>query len=323
MKRFAIALLAMAGVAGSAQAADPRTAKASEPPNAAPNCFGSVWDWLNSSVSDCPLTYAGFTLYGTLDAGYGYDTAGVPFGNSYISGVYYGIQKASRGGRWSWSPNALSPSTLGLKMEEPLVGDWLLIGAAEFGYNPYSGMLANGPRTLADNNLNPLANQTANGDGSRAGEWDNSQGFVGVSSKTYGTLTAGRVNALSTDVLTAYDPVRSSAFSLVGFNGTFAGLGTGELGRVNTAVVYRLEYENFRVAGLAQVGNGYALGNGSMGEYQAQVGATFGGFSIDGVVSTAKDAVALSSYGGADLPAGYDPNSILKAELDPGFGTIG
>ena len=53
------------------------------------------------------------------------------------------------------------------------------------------------------------------------------------------------------------------------------------------------------MAGLAQVGNGYALGNGSMGEYQAQVGATFGGFSIDGVVSTAKDAVALSSYGGA------------------------
>ncbi len=85
--------------------------------------------------------------------------------------------------------------------------------------------------------------------------------------------------------------------------------------RVNTAVVYRLEYGNFRVAGLAQVGNGYALGNGSMGEYQAQVGATFGGFSIDGVVSYAKDAVALSSYGGADLPAGYDPNSILKATL--------
>ena len=81
----------MAGVTGSAQAADPRTAKASEPPNAAPKCFGSVWDWLNTSISDCPLSYAGFTLYGTLDVGYGYDTAGVPFGNSYNSGVYYGI----------------------------------------------------------------------------------------------------------------------------------------------------------------------------------------------------------------------------------------
>jgi hypothetical protein len=109
----------------------------------------------------------------------------VPFGNSYNSGVYYGIQRTSRGGRWSWSPNALSPSTFGLKMEEPLVGDWLLIGAAEFGFNPYSGMLANAPRSLADNNLNPPANQIASGDGSRAGQWNDSQGFVGVSSKTY------------------------------------------------------------------------------------------------------------------------------------------
>ena len=60
--------------------------------------------------------------------------------------------------------------------------------------------------------------------------------------------------------MTAYDPVRSSAFSLIGFNGAFAGLGTAGLTRVNTGVVYRLEYGNFRVAGLAQVGNGYALG---------------------------------------------------------------
>jgi predicted porin len=315
MKRLALALLITAGAIESGHAADLPTTKAVEPTKAAPNCFGSLWDWLNTSISDCPLSYAGFTLYGTLDVGYGYDTAGVPFGNSYSSGVYYGIQRTSRGGRWSWSPNALSPSTLGLKMEEPLVGDWLLIGAAEFGYNPFSGMLANAPRSLADNNLNPPANQIAGGDGSRAGQWDDSQGFVGVSSKTYGTLTAGRVNALSADVMTAYDPVRSSAFSLIGFNGAFAGLGTGGLTRVNTAVVYRLEYGNFRVAGLAQVGNGYALGNGSMGEYQGQVGATFGGFSIDGVASYAKDAVSLSSYGGADLPAGYDPNTILKATL--------
>ena len=42
--------------------------------------------WLSPSISDCPLSYAGFTLYGTLDVGYGYDTAGVPFGNSYTRG---------------------------------------------------------------------------------------------------------------------------------------------------------------------------------------------------------------------------------------------
>src|SRR5271157_2866007 len=322
MKGFIVAL-ASAGLASLAQAADLPATKAADPAKTPPNCWSSLWDVLNTSPADCPPAYAGFTLYGTINMGAGYNAAGVPFGNSFTNGIYYGIRRASDGARWSLFPSALSTSIVGLKMEEQIYGDWLLIGAAEFGFSPLSGMFINGPRSLADNNLNSLANQTANGDSSRAGQWDNSQGFLGISNKTYGTLTFGRVNALTTDVISAYDPVRSNAFSLLGFSAAFAGFGNTQLARVNTAFVYRLEYQNFRVAGLAQVGNGYALGNGSMGEYQAQVGATFGGFSIDGVVSYAKDAVALSSYGGADLPAGYDPNSILKAELDPGFGTIG
>ena len=207
-------------------------------------------------------------------------------------------------------------------MEETLFGDWRLIGAAEFAFSPQSWMMINGPRSLTDNNLNTPANQTAEGEFSRAGQWDNSQGFVGLSSKTYGTLTFGRVNALTTSVISAYDPVRSNAFSLLGFQGGFAGFGNTQLVRVNTGFIYRLAWENFRIAGLAQVGNGYAFGNGSMGEYQAQIGATFGGFSIDGVVSYARDAVAISSYGGNPLPAGYDPNSILRGTLSNNTGIL-
>ena len=198
----------------------PRISGADAPSQAKtpPNCWGSLWDVLNTSPADCPLTYAGFTLYGTIDMGAGYNIAGIPFGNSFTDGIYYGIRRASEGGRWSLFPSALSTSVVGLKMEEQIYGDWLLIGAAEFGFSPLSGMLINGPRSLADNNLNTLANQTANGNSSRAGQWDNSQGFVGVSNKTYGTLTFGRVNALTTDVISAYDPVRSNAFSLLGFS---------------------------------------------------------------------------------------------------------
>ena len=69
------------------------------------------------------------------------------------------------------------------------------------------------------------------------------------------------------------------------------------------------------MAGLAQVGNGYALGNGSMGEYEAQIGATFGGFSADAVVRYAKDAVSLQTFSGSELPAGYNPTSIVQATL--------
>ena len=52
-----------------------------------------------------------------------------------------------------------------------------------------------------------------------------------------------------------------------------------------------------------------------MGEYEAQFGATFGGLSADVVARYAKDAVSLQSFSGGELPAGYDPGSILQATL--------
>jgi hypothetical protein len=113
-----------------------------------------------------PAELAGFTLYGTIDMGAGYNIAGIPFGNSF--GISYGIRRASDGARFSLFPNALSTSVVGLKMEEQIFEDWLLICVAEFGFSPQSGMFINGPRRLADNNLNPQANQAAHGDSSRA-----------------------------------------------------------------------------------------------------------------------------------------------------------
>ena len=161
IKRCASVLLVLVFGVHSAEPADRSPTRDPQEPATSGGCFSSLWNWWNSSITDCPLTYAGFTLYGTLDLGYGYDTAGVRFGKWYDKGVFYTIQKTSVGPRWSWSPDALSASTLGVKMEEPIGGDWLLIGAAELAYNPYSLLLDNGPKSLADNNLNPPNNQTA------------------------------------------------------------------------------------------------------------------------------------------------------------------
>ena len=81
-------------------------------------------------------------------------------------------------------------------MLDPAVGaGWSLIGVVEVGFDPYSGMLINAPRSRADNNVNALANQTANYDSSPAGQWDNAQGFVGVSNPVYGRLTFGETNS--------------------------------------------------------------------------------------------------------------------------------
>ena len=106
-------------------------------------------------------------------------------------------------------------------MEEPIGGDWLLIGAAEMDFNPL--FVVAGQRAQVARRQQPQSNkhQTANGDSSRAGQWDNSLGFVGVSSATYGTLTVGRMVSLSNEVGVAYDPTRSNAFSLMGNTGPF------------------------------------------------------------------------------------------------------
>src|SRR5271165_1172310 len=289
--RAGVVLLATVALAGLADAADlaPKSAPEGAPP---PDCFSSLWTYLNSSTDDCPLTYAGVTLYGTLDGGYGYETHGVP-GNPSAGKVNYGIQKDS-----AVVAHALSTSVIGLKMKEDLGYGWSLIGVVEAGFDPYSGMLINAPRSRADNNVNALANQTANYNSSPAGQWDNAQGFIGVSNPVYGKLTFGRTNSLALDALTSYDPVASTAFSPFGFSSSIAGFGNSPTVRPNTAFTYRLSVGNVRVAAQAQVG-GFAIGNASNGQYQGQIGADFGDLSLDGVVNWTKDAAALSSYSGS------------------------
>ena len=77
-------------------------------------------------------------------------------------------------------------------MEGKIGAGWSLIGVLEAGFDPYSGMLINGPRSRADNNVNAVGTRTANFNSSRAGQWDNSQGFVGLSNADYGALKVRR-----------------------------------------------------------------------------------------------------------------------------------
>ena len=314
LQRCGVVVVAVLDAVRAVYAADLPTAGAAKESGASSNCFASLWNWLNASVSDCPLTYHGFTVYGTVDVGYGYDTAGIGFGKWFDKGVFYPIQKTSGAGRWSWSPDALSASTLGVKMEEPIGGDWLLIGAAEMNFNPLTLLPETGPRpSWTTTSIQQIPDrerrlQPRRPVGQLARICGRQQRDLWHADRRANDFAVQRSRR-------RYDPTRSNAFSLVGNTGPFPRFGYPEIVRVNTGVQYRLEYGNFRVAGLAQLGNGYALGNGSMGEYEAQVGATFGGLSVDVVARYAKDAVALQSFSGVALPAGYNPNSILQATL--------
>ena len=120
MRGLGISLLATVGLVGMAQTADLPTTKGAPPPTLAPGCFASFWTWLDSTAADCPLSYSGFTVYATLDAGLGYYSQGAAWNPAVFNGTQGLISKQSNGSKWLWSPNNISQSVIGIQMREPI-----------------------------------------------------------------------------------------------------------------------------------------------------------------------------------------------------------
>jgi predicted porin len=257
-------------------------------------------------VTACPLTWNGITVYGTIDAGVSWRSHGAPFNGSSAFGVDYLIQKYSGGPRWDLGPNALTNSNIGIKGNEPFAPGWAFIFDLQAGFDPYSLHFTNGPHSVAQNAGVPLTSQDANGDSSRAGQFYNSVGYLGVSSP-YGTLTLFRQNSLTLDAVFAYDPLGGSyAFSPIGFQGITCGGGNTENCRHSTSLKYRVDIGQFRVAALWQFG-GYDLNNASTGAYQLQLGGDVpnlagGALSLDAIGSYVQNSVSIG-LAGSTFPA--------------------
>jgi predicted porin len=254
-------------------------------------------------LTDCVLSWYGISVYGAIDAGGGYQTHGAPFNGEFAQGASYSIQKMNRQAMWGLAPGGLSQSNIGIRGAESIGGDWKAIFQVEAGFDPYSLNLSNGSQAMFGNLGVPLNQQSVNSDSSRAGQFYNSVGFVGVSSPTYGTLTFFRQNSLTLDGLAAYDPMALSyAFSQIGFSSVATGAGISETARATTSVKYRYQYGDFRAGVLYQFG-GYDLDNSANGAVQLQLGGDIrnlgpGTFSVDGIFSYEKDAATLALGGG-------------------------
>jgi predicted porin len=284
-------------------AADVTPTKARSDTTSQPVTCGSLEDFV---LTSCPLTWNGVTVYGTIDAGVTWRSHGAPFNGTSAVGVDYLIQKYSNRPRWDLAPNGLTQSNIGIKGQEPLAAGWNFVFDLQAGFDPYSLHLANGPHSVAQNAGIPLTNQDSSADSSRAGQFYNSVGYLGVSSP-YGTLTVFRQNSLTLDAVFAYDPMSASyAFSPIGWQGITCGVGDTEDCRFSTAVKYRVSIGQFRVAALWQFG-GYDLNNGATGSYQLQIGGDIpnlagGTLSLDAIGSFVQNAVSIG-LAGSTLPA--------------------
>jgi predicted porin len=290
------AVIAM-GYAGGVQAADLDTLVTKAPVTKAPAAPASCSSPQDFFLTACQLAWYGVRFYGTVDIGYGYQTHGAPFDGNFVTGASYFIQKMNRTAMWGLAPNGLSQSNIGVQIKEPLGLGWSFVGQLEAGFDPYSLRFANSPGAEVGNIGVPIGLQTTNGDSSRAGQWYNSLGFVGISNDTYGTLTVFRQNSFTNDLVTAYDPMGGAyAFSPIGFSGTVAGGGDTENAKYSTSVKYKVNIANFRLGALYQFG-GYDLDNGSKEAWGGDVGGDFrigpGILSVDVAGGYNKDAVNL------------------------------
>jgi predicted porin len=315
--RFAVGSAALLlGCAGVAVAADldnfPTKAPVVQAPPAPATC-SSIQDFF---LSACQLSWYGVRFYGTVDVGFGYQTHGAPFDPNFSTGASYFLQKMNRTAMWGLAPNGLSASNIGIQIKEPLASGWSFVAQLEAGFDPFSLRLASSPGAEFNNIGVPVNQQTTNGDSSRAGQFYNSLGFVGVSSDTYGTLTFFRQNSLTTDGVLAYDPMAGSyAFSPIGFSGTVSGGGDTENARYSTSAKYRVNIGDFRLAALWQFG-GYELNNGSRGAWEGQVGGDIrnlgpGTLSMDAIVDYNRDAVNLTLSGAPTNAQGVPIGTML------------
>lgn len=306
MRKFGVSIAAILAIAGTtfataASADGPMVTKAPPPAPASPAPCGSLWDFIATA---CPLTWNGITLYGTVDAGVGYQAHGTPFDPNFPTGASYLIAKPSRLSEFGLAPNAMSQSVVGVKVIEPVGGGWNFVSQNELAFDPYSGLLANAPQSLQNSIGVPLNQQLYPVDSSRWG-WLAGQNYAGFSSPIYGTLTFGRQNALETDGVIAYDPMGGSyAFSPIGFSGTTCGAGDTELCRWTTALKYRENIGPVRLAVMGQFGtlNDYNPSNGAIA---GQLGGDIKNFgpgilSVDAIATFAKDVPNIGPTGGAN-----------------------
>jgi predicted porin len=248
------------------------------------------------------LTFAGITLYGTVDMGIAYLSHGAPISATWGPGLPYFVQAFSNHSMTAVAGNGLSQSKVGLSGVESLhFGDWNGVFRLETGFNPWSGRLTDGPGSLMVNNGKANAVKTSAGDSSRAGQIFNGVSYAGVSSKTFGTLTFGRQNGLMLDMLGKYDPQQQAqAFSPISLSGTSGGLGDTQSNRLDSSAKYVLNIGPAHLGYIHQFGSdGYIPESGN----EVNLGLDLGGFSIDGLWGVIRGEVAAASLNLAQATA--------------------
>jgi predicted porin len=272
------------------------------------------------SPDNTAITWKGITLYGVVDVGLQYQTHGVSSSDYVAYSTEPVVQKNSNGSVTALVSSPLSWSRIGLSGKEPLLGDWSGVFRLETYFNPTSGDLSDGLKSLTLNNGRANNAQTTNLDSSVAGEIFGGGAYVGLSSPTGGTLTFGRQLTLLAQGIVDYDPVEDGqdsahAFSLLGGSRTAAGGGTTEDTRLDHSIKYSNQIGWIKLGALYQFSGASGSANTAI---QGQMGIEVAGANLDAYFARKYDAISASALSSAQLKAlspAYSPSNALAATV--------
>jgi predicted porin len=255
-------------------------------------------------AEDDDICIKGICVYGNFDMGVSYiqhsaglnALAAAPLGtiiSKNAAGAYFGV-----------GPSQMNNSFIGLRGKQEIGDNLYAVFNLQTLFNVNNGLNASGIGSVAQNNgltANVLA-QNSFADSSKAGQMFNQAAYFGISSPTYGTFTMGRQSALSSDLLTNYDPLAgSNSWSLLAFQGANAGGGDTENRIFDNSYEYRVNIGPVRLAGEIQAKNG---GNSAPGNaFQGSIGFDYMGLSMDFLGGKIFDAVASGILSAAQLAA--------------------
>jgi predicted porin len=271
-----------------------------------------------ATPADDSLTWKGITLYGIIDIGLQYEDHGAPISDYFPAGANDVIQKNGLRSVFGATPSNVSQSRIGLSGKEPLmVGDWSAVFRAETYFNPQSGEISDGLKSLTQQSGKPLGAQTTGIDTSIAGI-PFEQAYVGLSSPTFGTLTFGRQNTVLADAIAKYDPQGASqAFSLIGLSGTTAGGGDTQDRRLDSSLKYVANLSGVHVS--AQYKFNGANGGSANTAMEFNLGGEYAGASLDGYYTKVYSAISAGSLSATqlgDLPMlGYAPDKSVTGTI--------
>jgi predicted porin len=266
------------------------------------------------------LCWHGVCLYGNIDMGLSYHNHGAPLSALASAPLDYLVSRNANGSYFGAGPNQLSTSFIGLRGKQEIADNLYAVFSLQTLFNPASGNNANGIGSIVQNNGLALTQQNGFGDSSKAGQLFNSVAYAGISSPTYGTLTYGRQNALSSDLVVDYDPISgSNAWSVITFQGANGGGGVTEDRIYDNSFEYRLNVGPVRLSVETQLGNGGNSGTGNA--FEGDLGFDYMGFSFDFLGGKIYDAVSSAPLSAAQVTA-LNANTAVPQGLGAVAATI-